>query len=64
MLTAPAMESASWLGSRVLETSMLETMSLGRVSRSTARVPGSTAGTVTPSTETAVKADGAPRTLM
>ena len=64
MSTAPAMESASWLGRRVLETSTVETMSDGRVSRSTARVEGETAGMATPSTDTAVKDDGAPRTLM
>ena len=64
MSTAPAMESASWAGVRVLDTSTLETMSDGRVSRSTARVVGDTAGMATPSTDTAVKAAGAPRTLM
>jgi hypothetical protein len=47
-----------------LETSTVETMSDGRVSRSTARVEGETAGMATPSTDTAVKDDGAPRTLM
>jgi hypothetical protein len=64
MLTAPRSRSASWYGSSDLVTSRLATMSEGSVSRSTARVVGSTEGIWMPSTEMADHSLGAPRTLM